>query len=75
MIVQIEKDGDDYIIPLTEELCKELGWEVGNNLNLEDNDDGSFTLSLLSSASRLKCSSLIGAGLEKYLGETEHSDG
>lgn len=55
MIVQIEKDGNDYLIPLTEELCKELGWEVGDNLNWEDNGDGSFTLSKAKSCWCYEC--------------------
>jgi len=45
MIVQIENDGDDLILPLGEDLCKELGWSVGDTLLWTDNHDGTFTLS------------------------------
>lgn len=41
---QIELDGDNYVITLTEEILKELGWEVGDSLSFEDNGDGSVSL-------------------------------
>ena len=44
MLLQIELDGDDYVITLTEEILKELGWEVGDELSFEDNGDGSVSL-------------------------------
>ena len=43
-MLQIELDGDNYVITLTEEILKELGWEVGDSLSFEDNGDGSVSL-------------------------------
>lgn len=43
-MLQVELVGDDYVITLTEEMLKEYGWEVGDELNFEDNGDGSVSL-------------------------------
>lgn len=43
-MLQIELDGDNYVITLTEEMLKEYGWEVGDSLSFEDNGDGSVSL-------------------------------
>ena len=41
---RIELDGDNYVITLTEEMLKELGWEIGDVLGFENNGDGSVSL-------------------------------
>jgi hypothetical protein len=43
-MLQVELDGDNYDITLTEELFKEFSWEVGDVLSFEDNSDGSVSL-------------------------------
>lgn len=46
MIVDVEKDDDgNLILPLTDEVCEELGWTVGDILQWKDNGDGSWSLS------------------------------
>ena len=45
MIVNLEKDSEGYILPLGEELCNELGWNVGDTIEWKDNGDGSWTIS------------------------------
>lgn len=45
MIVQLETDENgDLILPLGDELCSELGWQVGDTIEWIDNDDGSWTM-------------------------------
>lgn len=43
--VSLEQDGDDLIMPLPEEMLKEIGWKVGDTLQWIDNGDGTFSLS------------------------------
>ena len=60
MIVTIEEDENgDLYLPLGEgeELCKELGWEIGDTITWIDNGDGSWTLKKMIKAIRiLRCS-------------------
>ena len=43
--VKLEEDENgDLVLPLSDELLKELDWKEGDNLNWKDNNDGSFTL-------------------------------
>jgi len=45
MIVTLEQDENgDLILPLGDELCKEVGWEVGDTISWADNGDGSWTM-------------------------------
>ena len=46
MIVNIEKDPEtgDLMLPLPEELLKEVGWKTGDVLKWIDNNDGTYTL-------------------------------
>lgn len=46
MIVKIEIDPKtgDLILPLPEELLKQLDLEIGHELEWIDNEDGSFTI-------------------------------
>lgn len=45
MIVYLEKDEDgDLILPLGDELCNEMGWTVGDNIEWIDNGDGTWTI-------------------------------
>jgi hypothetical protein len=45
MIVTLEQDENgDLILPLGEELCKEVGWEVGDTISWIDNGNGSWTM-------------------------------
>ena len=44
-IIKLEEDENgDLVLPLSDELLKEVGWKEGDNLNWKDNNDGSFTL-------------------------------
>ena len=42
--VQYNEELDEFVVPLTDEICEELGWNSGDTLNWEDNGDGSFTI-------------------------------
>ncbi len=43
--VTIEEDEfGDLILPVPDEVCEELGWEVGNELEYEILDDETFSL-------------------------------
>ncbi len=43
--VKLEQDENgDLILPLDEEMCKELGWKIGDTVLWSDNGDGSYTL-------------------------------
>ena len=44
MIVTLEEDGDDLILPFPDELLNELGWGDGDTLEWIDNGDGTLTL-------------------------------
>ena len=45
MIVTLEKDENGHLIlPLSDELCSELGWKVGDTIEWIDNHDGSWTI-------------------------------
>lgn len=45
MIVELETDENgDLILPLSDELCSELGWKVGDTIEWIDNHDGSWTI-------------------------------
>lgn len=39
-----EDENGDLVLPLSDEVLKEVGWKEGDNLNWKDNNDGSFTL-------------------------------
>lgn len=43
-IVEYDKDTGEYVLPLGDELCKQLGWAVGDTLIWIDNKDGTFTV-------------------------------
>lgn len=42
--VEYDEESDEYVLPLTDEICEELGWNSGDTLNWKDNGDGSFLL-------------------------------
>jgi hypothetical protein len=45
MIVELEKDENgDLILPLSDELCAEAGWSIGDTIEWIDNANGSWTL-------------------------------
>ena len=45
MIVTLEHDENgDLILPLSDELCDELGWKIGDTIQWTDNNDGSWTM-------------------------------
>jgi hypothetical protein len=45
MIVQLETDENgDLILPLSDELCAEAGWKIGDTIEWIDNGDGSWTM-------------------------------
>jgi hypothetical protein len=39
-----DEETDDYIVPLGNDVCDELGWQVGDTIKWQDNSDGSYTL-------------------------------
>lgn len=45
MIVELEQDENgDLILPLSDELCAEAGWKIGDTIEWIDNGDGSWTM-------------------------------
>jgi hypothetical protein len=43
-LVQDDQDPDQMLLDLGTELCEQLGWQPGDQLNWIDNGDGSWTL-------------------------------
>jgi hypothetical protein len=43
--VKLIQDGDDLVIPLSNETCLELGWDVGDVLTFESGEYGSIVIS------------------------------
>jgi len=45
MIVKlVEDENGELILPLGEDFCQELGWEVGDSIDWIENDDGTWSL-------------------------------
>jgi hypothetical protein len=46
MIVQLElnPETDELILPLPDDLCAQLGWVIGTELDWIDNKDGTYSL-------------------------------
>ncbi len=42
--VKLIKDGDDVILPLSDDMMKTLGTSIGDTLQWIDNRNGSFTI-------------------------------
>lgn len=42
--ITVEEDGDDIILPIPEEILKNLGWTEGDMLEWVINDDTTITL-------------------------------
>lgn len=43
--VKLIQEGNDLVIPLSNETCLELGWDVGDVLTFESGEDGSIVIS------------------------------
>jgi hypothetical protein len=39
-----DEETDDYIVPLGNDVCDEIGWQVGDTIKWQDNGDGTYTL-------------------------------
>ena len=39
-----DEETDDYILPLGNDVCDEVGWQVGDTIKWQDNGNGSYTL-------------------------------
>ena len=39
-----DEETDDYILPLGNDVCDEIGWQVGDTIKWQDNGNGSYTL-------------------------------
>ena len=47
-IVTLEEDEDgNLVLPLSDEMMAELGWKIGDTINWNDNEDGTWTMSKL----------------------------
>ena len=44
IVLDYDNETGDVIMPLPDELCKEAGWNLGDDLEWIDNKDGSWTL-------------------------------
>lgn len=45
MIVNLDSDGDDLILPIPNELIESLGWKEGDHLTWTDNGNHTWVLS------------------------------
>lgn len=66
MIVEVEIDPEtnEYILPLGEELCAEMGWVVGDTILWTDNKDGTWSIRKIKNANvTLSCGHTV-AGFE-----------
>ena len=43
-IVELEADGEDLILPFTDEMIEQTGWQVGDTLVWDKKDHTSWTL-------------------------------
>jgi hypothetical protein len=43
-VIEDERDPDQLLLDLGTELCEQLGWRPGDQLDWTDNGDGSWTL-------------------------------
>lgn len=43
-IVELEADGEDLILPFTDEMIEQTGWQVGDTLVWDKKDHSSWTL-------------------------------
>jgi hypothetical protein len=43
-IVELQEDGDDLILPLTEEILAATGWKTGDTLLWETKSENAWTL-------------------------------
>jgi hypothetical protein len=43
-IVELEADGEDLILPFTDEMIEQTGWQVGDTLVWDKKDNSSWTL-------------------------------
>lgn len=43
-VIQDPNDPEGVVLDLGEELCDQMGWQVGDHLEWIDNKDGSWTL-------------------------------
>lgn len=42
--VEYDKDTDDYVLPLPDDLLTDLEWNIGDTLIWTDNQDGTITV-------------------------------
>ena len=42
--VKLIEDGDDVLLPISDEMMNELDLEIGDSLDFKDNKDGTFTM-------------------------------
>jgi len=39
-----DEETDEYILPLGNDVCDAVGWQVGDTIHWRDNGDGTYTL-------------------------------
>jgi len=42
--IEYDAETDEYILPLGNDVCDALGWQVGDSVHWHDNGDGTYTL-------------------------------
>jgi len=52
--VEYNEATDEYILPLGNDVCDELGWQVGDSVKWQDNGDGTYTLTKAEDDKRLE---------------------
>jgi len=43
-VIELEADGEDLILPFTDEMIEQTGWQVGDTLVWDKKDHSSWTL-------------------------------
>jgi hypothetical protein len=44
VVLEEDPETGEQMLPLTDEIVEQLGWEIGDTINWKNNHDGSFTL-------------------------------
>lgn len=42
--IELIQDGEDIVLPLSDEIIAEVGWQIGDDLEWIDNKDGSYMI-------------------------------
>mgnify|MGYP003633126761 FL=1 len=49
-----DEETDEFILPLGNDVCDEVGWQVGDTIKWQDNGDGTYTLTKANDDTKLE---------------------